>query len=294
MNKFEQLLSQFIKDLGNDEIYSIYTNIPAGKRVRPKLVFSIAGTTKQSLTLAVIIELIHIASLLHDDVIDDSDTRRGKISINSKYDNKTAIMMGDILYSKAFYELCSFDASVSQVVSNAVNLLSIGELEDVSLSTSFNTSKEAYLSMIYKKTASLIEASCISAALLTGKDTNAYALYGKNIGLAFQIIDDLLDITQSSEMLGKPNMSDFVEGKVTLPYLIAYENSSSATQKTLKSLFKKTLTSEENQWIKNLFTTTNAIEQSYIYAKDLASQGLSDITNKELHALMNKVISRNF
>jgi octaprenyl-diphosphate synthase len=110
--------------------------------------------------------MIHAASLLHDDVIDDAYTRRNKPSLNALYGNKTAIMLGDVLYSKGFFELNNISPEVAKIVSNAVVQLSLGELKDVSLSKAFNLDKEVYLGMIYQKTASLIEASAGAAAVL--------------------------------------------------------------------------------------------------------------------------------
>ncbi len=134
---------------------------------------------RSQLNYDAIVEMIHAASLLHDDVIDESDTRRGKSSINALFDNKTAIMFGDVLYSKAFTQLSQMDKEIAYTVSNAVTLLSIGEMLDVDLTQSFNTSYDKYLDMIYKKTASLIEASAKAAAILASLDKEKYALYGK-------------------------------------------------------------------------------------------------------------------
>ena len=293
MNSFEAVLEQFIHELESNFVADIYAKIPSGKRLRPKLIFNIIKN-EQSIKLAAIIELIHISSLLHDDVIDDALTRRNENSINKTYGNKTAIMLGDILYSKAFYELCSFDTRVAKIVSKAVSTLSIGELEDVKLSESFNTDKELYLSMIYKKTASLIEASTHAAALLAGHDETTYQTYGKNLGVAFQIIDDILDITENSQTLGKPALNDFKEGKVTLPYLIAYEKSSFQTQEKLKSMYKRVLNKEESTWVKELLNNTNAIKDSYIYAKTLANQALTGIKEPKLKEIISSILDRDF
>ncbi|CAA6803980.1 MAG: Octaprenyl-diphosphate synthase [uncultured Campylobacterales bacterium] len=293
MNSFDTVLEQFINDLNNNFVADIYANIPSGKRLRPKLIFNIIKN-EQSIKLAAIIELIHISSLLHDDVIDDALTRRNENSINNTYGNKTAIMLGDILYSKAFYELTAFDTKIAKIVSKAVSTLSIGELEDVKLAEFFNTDKELYLSMIYKKTASLIEASTHAGAILAGHDENIYKTYGKNLGVAFQIIDDILDITENSQTLGKPALNDFKEGKVTLPYLIAYEKSSFNTQEKLKSMYKRVLNKEESTWVKELLNNTNAIKDSYNYAKTLANQALTGIKEPKLQEIISSILDRDF
>jgi len=226
-----------------------YRDIQKGKGVRGTLITTISP---KSVKLAAIVEAIHLASLLHDDVIDEADTRRGVKSINAKYGNFTAVMLGDIIYSKAFFELTSFNTKVAKTISNAVFLLSQGELEDVKLSKTINLDKQKYMQMIYKKTASLIEASCIAAAIEERFDEEKFGLYGKNIGIAFQIIDDLLDVTQDEKTLGKPAMHDFYEGKVTLPFIYLFESVSEDEKEELKTLYKRKLNNEEINWIKDL------------------------------------------
>lgn len=239
--------------------------------------------------------MIHAASLLHDDVIDESDTRRGKPSINALFDNKTAIMMGDILYSKAFTELSQMDKKIAHTVSSAVTLLSIGEMLDVDLTENFNTSYDKYFDMIYKKTGSLIEVAAKAAAILAKKDENAFALYGRNLGLAFQMIDDILDITQDSKTLGKPAMLDFVEGKVTIPYLLLYERIEE--KQKLEALYKKPLTDKEQLWIKDEMIKHSVLIDSIAQAQKLgleAVEAIKDDENEDLKNIMNQMINREF
>jgi len=145
LNKVDKIINNFLFDLENDRILNLYKEISSGKKLRAKLILKIAGDTEEACFLAAIVEMIQIASLLHDDVIDDSDTRRGRSSINAIFGNKTAIMLGDILYSKAFYELNSLPNEVSKIISNSVTKLSIGELLDVELSNKFNPDKDKLL-----------------------------------------------------------------------------------------------------------------------------------------------------
>ena len=244
LSAVERKIEQFVADLNDKEVTSLYAKLPHGKRLRAKLILKIAGTSLSVVKTAAVVEMIHAASLLHDDVIDDAYTRRNKPSINALYGNKTAIMLGDILYSKGFFELNNISPEVSKIVSNAVIQLSLGELKDVSLSKTFNLDKEIYLEMIYQKTASLIEASAGAAAVLAGKPKDAYMTYGRNLGLAFQMIDDLLDITSDSATLGKPALHDFVEGKTTLPYIYLYEALDQKGKEKLFSLHAKELNVE--------------------------------------------------
>jgi len=241
--------------------------------------------------------MIHAASLLHDDVIDDANTRRGRVSVNASEGNKTAIMMGDILYSKAFFELNSISSEVAKVVSNAVVQLSLGELADVRLSTTFHTNRDAYLKMLYQKTASLMEASAESAAILAGKNRQAYRQYGRNLGLAFQMIDDILDITEDSKTLGKPALHDFEEGKVTLPYMYLYALLAEDEQIRLRSLHKKRLSDEEALWIKSMMKKHNIIEKSYAEAKVLiveAIELMKSLGEDDLSNIAKAMIERKF
>ena len=264
--------------------------------LRSKLILKIAGVNEDSIKLCAVVEMIHAASLLHDDVIDEADTRRGQPSVNALYDNKTSIMFGDILYSRAFTELSQMDKRVAYTISNAVTLLSIGEMIDVDLTNSFNKSYDLYLDMIYKKTASLIEASAKAAAIIAGLDENKYALYGKNLGLAFQMVDDILDITQDSATLGKPAMLDFVEGKVTIPYLLLHERVQDKTK--LESLYKKELSAEESSWIKEQMSITNALNDSILQAKAIGNEAINAVIDEEnsqtLVMIMKAMIEREF
>jgi octaprenyl-diphosphate synthase len=276
---------------------SLYDKLPAGKRLRAKLILKIADNSEKSIKLASIVELIHAASLLHDDVIDDADTRRGIASINALFGNKTAIMLGDILYSKGFSELTSFSQDISKTISDAVTMLSIGELMDVQLSKSLNLNQALYFDMIYKKTAVLIEAAAKSAALLAGKDSEAFALYGKNLGLAFQIIDDVLDITMDSQTLGKPALHDFEEGKTTLPYLYLLESLEKDEKEKLKGLYKKCLDEAEKDWIQEKMQKHQAIEKSVHLAQKLGYEALDAIKKEKssaLESVIKNMIEREF
>ncbi len=297
LDKVEFLMTQMIESLRDKQILELFHKIPKGKRLRAKLILKIAGLSDDAYKLAAIVELIHAASLLHDDVIDDALIRRGKDSINAVFGNKTSIMLGDILYSKGFTSLTTLPGNVAYKVSNAVALLSVGELIDVSLSSGFNVDEELYMDMIYKKTASLIEAASASAAMLAGKNIEIYELYGKNLGLAFQIIDDVLDITQDSEKLGKPSMHDFKEGKTTLPYMYLYKRVDEKQKQRLKSLFKKDLSKDDKIWIKNKMQETSSLDDSIKYAKKLGLEAMAVIKDEgsdSLKKIIKDMIERDF
>ena len=296
LQEVKDKIRDFVKECNDEKSLVLLEKLANGKMLRSKLILKIAGVSKQSIELCAVVEMIHAASLLHDDVIDESDTRRGQPSVNALFDNKTAIMFGDILYSKAFTQLTFMDQKIAYTISNAVTLLSIGEMLDVDLTNSFNSSYDKYLDMIYKKTASLIEAASKAAAILAGLDEEKYALYGKNLGLAFQMIDDILDITQDSSTLGKPAMLDFVEGKVTIPYLLLHERLENKTK--LESLYKKELTQEESLWIKEQMSITNALSDSILQAKQIGNEAIKAVEDEEnsqtLVMIMKAMIEREF
>ena len=296
LQEVKNQIKEFVKVCNHQKSLELLEKLATGKMLRSKLILKIAGVNEESIKLCAVVEMIHAASLLHDDVIDDADTRRGQPSVNALYDNKTSIMFGDILYSRAFTELSQMDKRVAYTISNAVTLLSIGEMIDVDLTNSFNTSYDLYLDMIYKKTASLIEASAKAAAIIAGLDENKYALYGKNLGLAFQMIDDILDITQDSATLGKPSMHDFVEGKVTIPYLLLHERVEDKAK--LESLYKKELNEEDSSWIKEQMQITNALNDSILQAKAISNEAIDAVIDEQnsqtLVMIMKAMIEREF
>ena len=296
LQEVKNQIKEFVKVCNHEKSLELLDKLATGKMLRSKLILKIAGVNEDSIKLCAVVEMIHAASLLHDDVIDDADTRRGQPSVNALYDNKTSIMFGDILYSRAFTELSQMDKTVAYTISNAVTLLSIGEMIDVDLTNNFNSSYDLYLDMIYKKTASLIEASAKAAAIIAGLDEEKYALYGKNLGLAFQMVDDILDITQDSTTLGKPAMHDFVEGKVTIPYLLLHERIEDKVR--LASLYKKELSEQESAWIKEQMQITNALNDSILQAKAIGNEAINAVIDEEnsqiLVMIMKAMIEREF
>jgi len=297
LDRVESQMKAWIDELGNKTIYKLFTSLPKGKRLRAKLILKIAGESSESIKLAAIIEMIHAASLLHDDVIDEAMTRRGVKSLNATEGSKQAVMMGDILYSKGFQELVSFKKDISSIVAGAVTQLSIGELMDVRLADKFNPDVDAYMQMIYQKTAALIEASASSAAILAGKDEKVYATYGRNLGVAFQIIDDILDITSTTETLGKPAMADFEEGKTTLPYIYLYDALDEDGKAKLLSLYGVKLTEDQKVWVCRVMEESGVLKKAYAYAKKLGDEAVTLMKSEGEDALADIVtamIERDF
>ncbi len=220
------------KDLLIQEITAHIIN-SGGKRLRPILtilsakLFGYEG--KRHINLAATVEFIHTATLLHDDVVDHSDLRRGKPTANQRWDNKSSILVGDFLFSQAFMLMSEDnDMRLLAILSKAASIIAEGEVRQISSIANLELNLEDYLQIISSKTAELFAASCEVGAVIAKTDSNlqlAMYNFGLNLGIAFQIIDDLLDYTASQLSLGKSIGDDFREGKVTLPIIIACKHS---------------------------------------------------------------------
>lgn len=292
----KSMIKGYFDDLGNSVFDSFRDDFSFGKMLRSKLIFTIAPDSVYSVKLCAIIELIHFASLMHDDVIDDSTLRRGSISINAKHGNKNAIMLGDILYSKAFYEISTIDQNLSKIIADSVLKLSLGELEDVELSKSFNLDENKYLKMIEYKTAALIEASAECAGILKGDNSDKYKIYGNALGIAFQIIDDILDISYDDNTIGKNAFNDLKEGKVTLPYIYLYKKMDLEDRKHLISFFKKDLSSIDIAWIKQKMQEYNTIQEVKEVVNSYANRAVSVLESEDykLKLILKDMLDRKF
>ena len=205
-----------------------------GKRLRPLLTLASArlcgyqGT--KHLGLAAAVEFIHTATLLHDDVVDESSLRRGQASANEQFGNKPSVLVGDFLFSRAF--LLMVDAGsieVMRILSNASAVIAEGEVLQLTTTNDTSTSEQSYLEVICGKTASLFAAACrLSAVVADRSEAEAVAPddYGLNLGIAFQLVDDVLDYSALQARLGKTVGDDFLEGKITLPVILAYRRGS--------------------------------------------------------------------
>ena len=205
-----------------------------GKRIRPSIIMLVAKatSTKEQLKnehrrLAEITEIIHTASLLHDDVIDDCNQRRGSGTVNSKFSNKIAILAGDFLFAQSSWYLANLNnLEVVKIISKIITDFAEGEIQQALASFETSISIDNYINKSFHKTASLIAYSCKAAAILSNADKNIqnqFYLYGKHLGLAFQIVDDILDITGIYKNMGKVPGSDLKNGNLTAPLLFALE-----------------------------------------------------------------------
>ena len=206
-----------------------YLRRSGGKRVRPALTilsnYAVGGdgSNQSSIRMATVMEFLHTATLVHDDVIDKAEMRRNRPSINSEFGNQTAVLMGDWLYMSAFEtSLAERSLPILDILTAVTRKMTEGELLQLTLLGRTDITEEQYLDVIARKTAYLFSACCEIGALLGGADSETQARlreYGMNLGTAFQLVDDLLDFTGSEQSLGKPAGADLVEGKVSLPLI---------------------------------------------------------------------------
>ncbi len=224
-----------------------------GKRIRPVVVLLSAlmsgKVTSVSIESAVLIELLHTASLIHDDVVDETEKRRGEPSVNAVFDNKVAVLSGDYILSVVFYKAVSIgNPSIFSVIGQLGKHLASGELDQLDNVKQFNFSEESYLHVIRKKTAMLFSACTEIGALSADASpewVDALKLYGENIGMCFQIRDDIFDYYDEAE-IGKPTGNDIREGKVTLPLIFALNQASSEEKHRLIQIIREKNFSDEN------------------------------------------------
>lgn len=205
-----------------------------GKRVRPALTilsnYSVGGdgSNHSSIRMATVMEFLHTATLVHDDVIDKAERRRNRPSINSEFGNQTAVLMGDWLYMSAFEtSLAERSLPILDILTSVTRKMTEGELLQLTLLGRTDISEEQYFDVIARKTAFLFSACCEIGSLLGGATPTRQKMlrdYGMNLGIAFQLIDDLLDFTSSQDVLGKPAGADLVEGKVSLPLIFLLQH----------------------------------------------------------------------
>lgn len=240
----------FFKEEIKNDIYLLdqiirYLLRQKGKEIRPTLVFMTSrmfgDIDQRSYIAATMIELLHTATLIHDDVVDEADKRRGFLSINKIWRNKAGVLLGDFLLSKGLLiALDHKEYKLLHVLSDAVRLMSEGELRQLKTSNLFNMTEERYFQIISEKTASLISACCKCGAIAASDDEAIISAMGKigmNIGIAFQIKDDLFDY--GIDDIGKPKRNDIKERKVTLPLIYALENSSGMQRLSVQRLMRK-------------------------------------------------------
>ncbi|PPI86637.1 octaprenyl diphosphate synthase [Candidatus Pantoea edessiphila] len=233
-----------------------------GKRIRPKIAIlsarSIGYQGELHITNAALIEFIHTATLLHDDVVDESHMRRGKVTANVEFGNSYSVLVGDFIYTKAFQMIATIGSlKVLSLLSKAINLIIEGEVLQLINCNNINISEENYMNVIYNKTACLFEVTAQSSAIIANAnplEEEALKKYGLHLGIAFQLIDDVLDYSLGNIKLGKNTGNDFKEGKITLPLLHAIQNSS---LKQKKIIYKAIRQGERSHLMQEILTIMN-------------------------------------
>ena len=217
------------KDMGE---YINYLLGKPGKMLRSRLVYLSSNLypSRESLVIdvAVAIELIHLASLVHDDIIDNSNLRRGQESVNSKWNNKVAVLLGDYLFAEAFNIINKQNLpAVMETVTDTIKIMCTGEIQQLNLINCLDITRTSYLEKIYRKTACLFASSCQVGGLISSMPQRQIEIiqnYGLHLGNAYQIIDDVLDFVSHPGLLGKPAGNDLLEGNINLPVIIALED----------------------------------------------------------------------
>ncbi len=280
-----------------------YLIAAGGKRIRPLLTLACTqlygGEMERAHRLAASVEFIHTATLLHDDVVDESDERRGQDAANLVFGNQASVLVGDFLFSRSF-QLMVKDGSLDilRILSDAAAIIAQGEVLQLSTTGNIETSLDDYLEVIKAKTAALFAAACEVGPIIGGQNhdaARAMAEYGLNLGIAFQIIDDALDYAGGQEKIGKTVGDDFREGKMTAPVLFALQNADAKE----KQFWQRTL-SDKNQkksdlkQAQEIMAHHNAIELSMVLARDYGEKArlaLAEAPDHELRALLDDIVS---
>jgi octaprenyl-diphosphate synthase len=289
--QFEMVNDFIINHLGSNvplvEKIGHYIVESGGKRLRPLLVLLAANACQykgdRHISLAAVIEFIHTATLLHDDVVDNSELRRGKDTANAKWGNAPSVLVGDFLYSRAFQIMVDIGSlPIMGVISNATTVIAEGEVLQLLNSRNPDTTEEAYMQVILGKTAMLFEAATEVGALLadaSDKERVAMRDYGRHIGIAFQLIDDVMDYKSTVEEMGKNVGDDLAEGKPTLPLIQAMKVASEPDKKLIRKAIREGGL-EDLEPIMNIVSRSGAIT----YTEEMAQQQ-ADLAIKALEPL---------
>ncbi len=244
------IMERMQSDVGLIPQIAGYIIAAGGKRLRPMLTLASARLCgyrgEHHVALAATVEFIHTATLLHDDVVDDSALRRGQDSAKAIWGNQPSVLVGDFLFSRAFQLMVETGAmDVLRILSNASAVIAEGEVQQLVTANDTTTSVEAYLNVIESKTAALFAAACEVGAVIAGQPPTVQqnlADYGQNLGIAFQLVDDHLDYAANEQELGKPVGGDFRDGKLTLPVVLALQRGTTEE----RNFWKRTL-EDQNQ-----------------------------------------------
>ncbi|MCG9711537.1 octaprenyl diphosphate synthase [Shewanella insulae] len=284
MKSVDQLIyKQLESDVALINQLGFYIINGGGKRMRPLLSIlaarAIAYEGEAHIKLAAIVEFIHTASLLHDDVVDESMLRRGRETANALFGNSASVLVGDFLYTRSFQMMTELKSmQVLEVLADATNVLAEGEVLQLMNCNDPDTSEESYMRVIYCKTAKLFEAATRLAGVLADSSTEvqtALADYGKYLGTAFQLTDDLLDYTADTEELGKNIGDDLAEGKPTLPLIYAITNGNEVERQLIRDAIEKGDGTEHIDTILNALKQCGALDYTEKRAQEEAEKAIN-------------------
>lgn len=284
----------FIKQIKQKSIKYIFKNFKllAGKSIRGLLVLIttealVNKINRASINTAIAIELLHQATLIHDDIIDDSYKRRGELTLHKKIGYELSVLMGDFLFS--YVNSLIFKQKsllLMKIFSDTVKDICEGEIEEIYNKNNISLKEAQYFEIIKKKTASLIKASVLCGAVFAGKYSNKFLSdYGLYTGIAFQIKDDILDLSSSAKKIGKTAGTDMKEGKVTLPFILALKNADNKEKKLMKDLFKKRKVKQLIKFIKK----NNGIKDSFLIAQNYISKAKEQLNKVKFKNIKNKL-----
>ena len=261
-----------------------------GKKIRPLLTLIVSKMLNYKgnadVTLAVCIEFIHNATLLHDDVIDTGKIRRGKLSANQIWGNKVSVLVGDYLLSRAFKLMVKNKSlKLLEILSQTSLILARGQIQDVGNNQNVNLTEKKYLSIIDAKTAELFRISCFLPTIITDQNKKTQKIFndfGFNFGMAFQLSDDVLDYFGDSSKMGKSVGKDFFEGKVTYPVIHCFKKSDKKSKKIIAKLFFKRKRSKKDLAVLlNLMKKTNTYKSSIEFVRKYAEKAKTNINKFE-------------
>ena len=267
----------------------------AGKRIRPALLILctklLGYKGEEHILISALVETIHTASLIHDDIIDNSKVRRGRESVHSRWGPNITVLLGDYLYIKSIgLSLQSQHRQIVHILTDISARMIEGELNEYYMSGNLDLEEKDYLDIINKKTASLFSASCqIGSILARASEDEEQRLtdFGKTLGMCFQIIDDLLDFTGDEKTLGKPVLSDISEGRITLPLIYTLKSDGSANRKRLTELLKvKPLEKKAREEILEIVKSNGALDYTYRKAEEFS------LRSKEIISLFPESVHR--
>ncbi len=282
-----QLIQEQVKsDVSLVNQLGFYIINSGGKRMRPLLCVlacrALNAKNHDLHTLAAIIEFIHTATLLHDDVVDESSLRRGKKTANEVFGNQASVLVGDFLYTRSFQMMVSLkNMRVMEILSTSTNVIAEGEVLQLMNCNDPDTTEESYMQVIYCKTARLFEAATQLAAVLTNQPAeieSAMQDYGKYLGTAFQLVDDIMDYSSNAEEMGKNLGDDLAEGKPTLPLLYAMWNGTEAQSLLIREAIEKGNGMNNLDAILKAMEETRALEYAKAQALKAKEQALSALS----------------